>query len=413
VELEKQLEALANSLKGIQGTGRLLGAMSNLIGKVGANATLEPGDFVRTKRSPIHISAPLAYDLWYLFNDVNLVHHIDPHADSEQFVSERLKFLKEKLNSLKPMKAVTNADLINDIIAQPAVFEYKDDWSNQGAYFIQVMVYEMCQKETDFAFDSSGPPGISDTSTSVGHLTFPVGQLGVMEVVSMFQETELEVDDFSLAEDETPVQIGSPDMFPPMDHAGENRSFGKYLIESSYLIPENMKDRVEIMADCVITEDDYTKDVKPKSWTRLWIKKEDVFPVPGEFIGILIKPLSCPPHVWWFQESTPLLYSGNWVETQNLTSGIITMVTLEEDRMDGGIGEEYWVKINGIEIIAYASDFKRYEVDDRVAVLKRWTVDKKADRSFTWKDQRDGIHPIKNQVSLEFVILPITFYKEQ
>jgi uncharacterized membrane protein len=112
------------------------------------------------------------------------------------------------------------------------------------------------------------------------------------------------------------------------------------------------------------------------------------------------------------QESTPFLYAGNWMETQNLTSGIITMVTLETARTDHGIGDEYWVRINGTEIIAYASDFKRYEVNDRVAILKRWTTSSKTNKSFTWINQRNGTHPVKNQVSLEFVILPITFYKQ-
>ena len=177
-------------------------------------------------------------------------------------------------------------------------------------------------------------------------------------------------------------------------------------------MPEDVKDVVELMSTVSISEADYTQDVKSKSWTKVWIKKTDKYPVPGEFIGILVKPLSVPPHVWWFQESTPLLYAGNWVETQNLTSGVITQVTLEVNRTDGGVGDEYWVKINGIEIIAYASDFKLYEVGDRVAILKRWTTGVKATRSFTWKDQRDGQHPIKDQASLEFVIMPITFYKE-
>jgi hypothetical protein len=241
---------------------------------------------------------------------------------------------------------------------------------------------------------------------------FPVGQLGVMEVISMFQETELEVEGFTLKPDEVPVQITETQLFPPMEHAGENRSFGKYLIESGYIIPNEVKSQVEIMSSVYIPEKDYTRNVAPKSWTKLWIKKTDKFPVPGEFIGILCKPVACPPHVWWFQESTPFLYAGNWVETQNLTSGVITQVTLEVNRIDRGIGNEYWVKVNGIEFIAYASDFKLYEVDERVAVLKRWTIGSKTERSFTWKDQRDGTHPVKNQVSLEFMIIPITFYKE-
>jgi len=405
-----EFENLINALKGVQGTGQLLGRMAGLLEKSGARRTLEPGDFFHSGDKPIRMSAPLAYDLWYLSNDVNLVHHIDPGTDSGVYVNENLKFLDDYLNGLKPMKAMTASDLRNDATYEYTISSYKDNWKNEGAYFIQVMPFEMCQKGTGFDYDSDGPSGYSKEEF-IGHVTFPVGQLGIMEVISVFQETELEAEDFSLEDDEKPVIIDDPQMFPPMEHAGENRSFGKYLVDHGYLIPDQVKPVVEIMAS-PISERDYTQNVKPKSWTRLWIKKTDKYPVPGEFIGILIKPLSCPPHIWWFQESTPLLYAGNWVETQNLTSGVITMVTLEAVRIDNGIGDEYWVKVNGIEFIAYASDFRRYEVDDRVAVLKRCTTSAKATRSFSWKDQRDGAHPVKSQVSLEFVILPITFYKE-
>ena len=462
---ERQIvEGLINSLKGIGGTGNLLAKASERLVKL----MIEPGDYVFGGDSPVKMTAPLAVDLWYLQNDVNLVHYIDPATDSEVYVSENLKFLEDKLNGLKPMKAVTKETLVNygketpDLQHPPTVSggswtpeegypnkplpdpgmdlarlheyvaslvawakvcadierasltkfrEFKDSWANEGAYFIQVMPYELGQEGTDFDYDSEVPGG-ANKDDYCGGLMFPVGQLGIMEVVSMFQETELEVDGFSLADDETPVILDDPEMFPPMEHAGEGWSFGKYLIERGYLVPEDVKSQVELMSTVNISTADYTKDVKPKTWTKWWIKKEDTLPVPGEFVGILIKPLSVPPHVWWFQESTPLLYAGNWMETENLTSGVITQVTLEADRTDGGVGNEYWVKVNGIEFIAYASDFKLYEVDERVAVLKRWTTSQKAVRSFTWKDQRDGQHPVKDQVSQEYMIMPITFYKE-
>ena len=455
-------ERIINSLKGLSGTGRLFGLSVTTMNRL--QHVLEAGDYSQAPEKRRNMSAPLAYDLWYLNNDVNLVHHIDPATDSEVYVSENLKFLDDKLNGLKPLKAMTKEAMLlyaGDVViydespvnknfgeesldaplperelAIEELHQYiqkliewskeqkrKEDaktkklkemnatWANEGAYFIQVMPYELGQEGTDFDYDSEVPGG-ANKDDYCGCLMFPVGQLGIMEVVSMFQETELEADDFFLAEDETPVILDDPEMFPPMEHAGEGRSFGKYLIERGYLVPEDVKSQVELMSTVNISTADYTKDVKPKTWIKWWIKKEDTLPVPGEFIGILIKPLSVPPHVWWFQESTPLLYAGNWVETENLTSGVITQVTLEADRTDGGVGNEYWVKVNGIEFIAYASDFKLYEVDERVAVLKRWTTSQKAVRSFTWKDQRDGQHPVKDQVSQEFMIMPITFYKE-
>ena len=340
--------------------------------------------------------------------------------DSERYVNYHLKFIADKLGQLKPLKAMTKENLQSYAEETGKLgsgrpgdsFRHVDaNWANEGSYFIQVMAYELSQRGSGYSFDSQ-IPGWGDKDGYVGGLMFPVGQLGIIQVISLFRETELEADDFTLSELDRPTCISDTQMFPPLELDEGNYCFGTHLVEDAYLVPDDVWDRVELMAPCSITEADYTKNVAPKSWTKFWIKNHDKYPVPGEFVGILIKPLPVPPHVWWFQETTPLLYAGNWVETQNLTSGKITKVTLEADRPDLGIGDEYWVKVNGIEFIAYASDFKRYKVDDRVAVLKRWTVNAKPTRSFSWKDQRDGMHPTENQVSREFVILPITFYKD-
>jgi hypothetical protein len=412
-------ESLINSLKGVQGTGRLLGVLAQFVKDTSTASTLEPGDIVLSGRHPVSMSAPLAYDLWYLWNAVNLVHHINPGTDSEVYVDENLKFLKDKLMGLKPMKALT-LDTLKSYAVETGQLApsgsktfrvIKDNWANEGAYFIQVLAYELCQRGTVIQFDSDGPKNF-ERDNYVGYAAFPAGQLGIMEVISYFQESETDPADYTLEDTEKPVIIPEPSIFPPMEFAGENRSLGAYIIESSYLVPINQVDRVEIMSTGWIPPTEYTQDVAPKTWTRIWIKRTDTFPVPGELLAILCKPLACPPHTWWMQESTPFLYAGNWMETQNLTSGIITMVTLETARTDHGIGDEYWVRINGTEIIAYASDFKRYEVNDRVAILKRWTTSSKTNKSFTWINQRNGTHPVKNQVSLEFVILPITFYKQ-
>lgn len=455
------IKGMINSLKGIAGTGRLLSDASNRLSKL----MLEPGDYIFDDISPVNLTAPLAYDLWYLHNAVNLVHHIDPTTDSELYVSENLKFLEEKLEGIKPLKAVTRDTLVNygketPELADPPIVanywtpdkgfpekplpepdmalqqlheyikklvewaqicheieeksltrfrEFKDSWANEGAYFIQVMPFEMKHLKFLFSFDTDD----IDTDKLAGCILFPVGQLGIMEVISYFQETWTEEEDFALDDYEDIIKVEDPEMFPPISEMELDKSYGEILIEKGYLIPEDKQDVFEyLQKETNLTVEGYKEDIAPKTWARLWIKNEDVFPVPGEFIGILIKPVLAPPHVWWFQESVPLLYAGNWVETQNLTSGIITQVTLEASRTDGGVGNEYKIKINGTEITAYASDFKLYAVKDRVAVLKRWTTSSAATRSFTWVDQRDGQHPVKNEKSEEFTILPITFYKE-
>jgi len=155
----------------------------------------------------------------------------------------------------------------------------------------------------------------------------------------------------------------------------------------------------------------YTEDVKPKMWMRYWIHKSSQI-VPGEFVGILCKPNVAPPHVWWFQESSPFLYAGNWLETWNLTSGVVTEVTLEADRTDGQIGNQYKIKIQGCEVSIEASDFLLYSVGDRVAVVKMDSIETAPTKSFTWLDQPTFKKEHEGELVTNFIIIPATFVAE-
>jgi hypothetical protein len=407
-------ESMINALKGVQGVGRMLGVATQLLEDADLINTMEPGDIVLSGKGPVSMSAPLAYDLWYLWNAVNLVHHIDPGTDSEEYVEENLVFLENKLLGMKPLKALTQETLVSYAVETGQLAPsggktfrvIQDNWANEGAYFVQVLAYELCQINTEVQFDSDGPK-IFERSEYIGYVAFPAGQLGVMEVISYFQESETDDPEYTLEETEKPVIIDDPTTFPPLEFAGENRSLGNYIIENSYLIPDDQLDRVEIMASGWIPPTEYTQDVAPKTWTRIWIKKTDTFPVPGELLAILCKPLSCPPHVWWMQESTPFLYAGNWMETSYLTSGVVVEVLTSADATPNW----YKVRVNGFDIYASSSDYLEYEVDQRVAILKRWTINEYIAKSFTWVSQREGCHPRKEESSFDYVILPLTFYK--
>jgi hypothetical protein len=156
----------------------------------------------------------------------------------------------------------------------------------------------------------------------------------------------------------------------------------------------------------------YGEDVKPKKWMRYWINNADKFPVPGEFIGILCRPVALPPHLWWFQESNPFLYAGNWVDAYNVTTGIITDVTLEADRDDGKPGNQYDIKIQGCEVTLEGSDFLLYSVGDRVAVVKLDTIGVSAEKSFNWLIQNTFIKADEQTEKSNYIIVPISFYKE-
>jgi len=63
--------------------------------------------------------------------------------------------------------------------------------------------------------DSSGPSVTHGfvRDDYAGYVMFPVGQLGVMEVISLFGQTQAEADDFDLTEELTPVTESETDFF--------------------------------------------------------------------------------------------------------------------------------------------------------------------------------------------------------
>ena len=99
------------------------------------------------------------------------------------------------------------------------------------------------------------------------------------------------------------------------------------------------------------------------------------------------------------------------MEAGNLTSGVVTAVTLEADRTDGKIGNQYKVKIQGCEVIIEASDFLVYSVGDRVAVVKVASINAAADKSFTWLDQPILKATDKGTEKTNYIIIPAAFYR--
>jgi len=271
-----------------------------------------------------------------------------------------------------------------------------------------------------------------------------------MEVISLFTETDLTGYPFAayassgyyhqkkpisgLEDKYKPTVQSTPAMFPDAKDAkgnalsGQHYCYGRHLIEglgyykpetpdyqqneknsagSSAYAPASARD-VELWAENI---KDYGEDIKPKKWFRYWIHKDSTFPVPGEFVGILVRPEATPPHVWWFQESSPFLYAGNWMETNNLTSGIVKSVTAEGDRTDGGIGNLYCVAIQGCDVYISASDFLEYSVGDRVAVLKVDSTASAATKAFSTLNQVVFKETDKNTSKTNYVIIPATFFK--
>lgn len=442
---ENIARALA-SMKGLAGSGNILSKLVSDISDI--VMTMEPGDFVNTK-SGQKFAAPVASDLWYLFYHDNFLkkYHADESADFKHYkyapyLSTNLSFLSS-LTGLKPLKIFADLDSLG--IDEGFGEIIKPQYANNGMYWINTIAFEIWGKGISIQYASDGPKGFNPNDY-VGYLSFPIGQLGVMEVISLLQETELTGNQFvaveglstywpknvaDLKDNDKPSLQSTPEMFPDAKNSngnilsGQNYCYGRHLVENGYVVPDkpvpsqNSQNSdhsgaygptpsrdVELFSKKM---EKYAETVEPKLWMRYWIHKDSTLPVPGEFIGILCRPVATPPHVWWFQESSPFLYAGNWLETGNLTSGIVTARATSMDWPT----YIYKVKVQGVEVWCYTTDFYEYGSGDRVALVKLDTTTAKADKSFTWLDQKHLKVVDAGTVKVNYAIIPATFYKQR
>lgn len=440
-ELARKLE----SMKGLSGSGTVLSnAVRKLADFVG---TMEPGDIVAGDNIS---AAPIATDLWYLSYHQNFlkVYYEDTradfnHLDYSTYLAGKMSFL-DYLTGLKPLKVL--CDLEDQFEIEEGFGEIiPTQYTNNGIYWVNKAFFELRATGTELAYPSDGSAGFQMAPNDyAGYLAIPIGQLGVMEVISLIQETELSGYAFAAYDGDAdyaellpltdpedqyiPSVQSPPEMFPEMKDAGQAYCYGRHLIDGyGYCKPETpVANRngnnssgttayaptasldVELWAENI---KDYEEAIEPKKWMRYWIHKDSTLPVPGEFIGVLCRPLASPPHVWWFQESAPFLYAGNWMETQYLTSGLVLSVTVEGDRTDGGTGNAYTVAIQGVHVVINASDFFSYSAGDRVAVLKTAAIG--TAMAFSSFQQTAFKQADENTAKSTYVIIPATFYKKR
>jgi hypothetical protein len=410
------LDGVIESLKGIVNSGGTIGQMATLLNKE-FGLTLDPGDaMINSKDSQVVMAAPIAQDLWYLFNHVNGMTWIQKDANTTDYFTQRLAFFATKLQGIEALKGLTTpTDITKGIPPDTADWDKYmgagslTEWKNIAKPWYQLMAFEILFKKQSFRYNSEA----TTPDDVVGYISFPVAQLGVMEVISLVQQSLTDASTFTMNDDEKPVKE-SPSLFPPMTGWILNKCYGRHLIESGYLVPDAEKSKYLHPAKTIIPEQKYGADIKPKGWARLWITRTDKWPVPGEFIGILCKPTPVP-HCWWFQASYPFLYAGDWFDTWDLTSGIIeTKTTGVTHHTNGTSCTLYRVRIYGRLIDIYSSDFLDYTVGDRVGVCKVFFMVKDPrTTSFDFQDQaaQTGIAP-EPLMSVDYVIIPITFFQE-
>ena len=455
-----------DTLKGGQMSGALSSRIAQLFTLVQEDESLarapiavDPGDAIFVgggEAASISLSLPIAYDVWYLWHTVNVMPEND--EDAESFVNLILTPLFQYHSMIQPLRTVSRDVVEGEDDIYPDVFFFQE----KGFSCIKEMRFETFLHDKSPSFVSGGPkrigdPGIHHENLGIadvycGYLAFPVGPLGVQQVVSVISESLLAKEGYQVEDNSLdPVEAG--ELLCPIGERTED-CMGRHLVEKAYLLVDQ---DAEYPAETMTGQE----SILPHHWMRLWLDKEKAWPIPGEFIAMVVKPMGVPPHCWWYQPTSPLLYAGQFFETEYYTSGVVLAVISEVDRdWEAGtatyevtalsssyeqrsgygeyhlvmgeqfaeweeVGNIYKVRVKDQDLYLKPSDFLDYEVDQRVAVRKAPGLKD----NFIWDDLESGrLEPgtgvlerleYDNQmagndfkINKEWVIVPITFYAE-
>lgn len=292
-------------------------------------------------------SQPKMSDLWYT-HDVQE----DPFEDDDD--DEAKDFVEENLHEVKLVKTVIDTKGKS----KRRAFTMDYEWVPDG-------------KSSTVELTEAG---------AIAALEFLTGDLVAMENTMLLGEITGEVND---------VKKGGkliPSPAPPAKSGEElTLTHGFYVAE----------DNVKILQK--------SEDFHPFTVTRKEMLKEEKFPTPGEFLGMAVR--AWPNHAWFSQESNPFMFAANWFETNHYSGGLVKAKNDISDDQDGS-DFDYEVMVRGkLKTGVISSDFKEYEIDDRVAILKRDSLDD--DELFTNLDMKE------NEYNETWIIVPITFYQEE
>lgn len=382
---------------------------------------------------------PINPDIWYLVISQSLL----PSAGEgfEEKVTKILGFLNDylvKLDNIKTLLSVPN---------KGALVKW-GGWGDHSGLedalikVIRTMRFEtwICYEDSKLntEFPSKGPVATrpKDAETPAvemvgklyaGFIAFPVGPPGAMEVLSIYSESMiLRAKDYPLTPDGV-VRIDWPDgwacvtaqsmegfMSPMTDMS--RKCPGVHVVENGYITTSDAAEYPSSRIDVV----KYPLYNKEHQDLRYYFRRDARWPIPGEFIGLLAKPF--PNHVWWFQKTSPFLYSGNWFETNHYTSGVVTGIVAP---LDGAKGVVYKCKVRGLEIYIATSDFYGYSIGARVAILRIPDINRSVTTplkgTYKWGEMEDLLTReetlTENPTGLDYdihtglLILPIEFYK--
>jgi len=245
------------------------------------------------------------------------------------------------------------------------------------------VIYQAKYEMRAFQRGWRSPEGVLDQKNAdmvTGWIDFPSGiPFGAVEMLVAITEAGTEPEELSVKPGKGPAPP-----LPAKFFKGQKREY--ILFNHIWLVQKGVK----AMAPPVAAGE----QTKKIWWLRVNLTEQDLYPFPGEFVGLAVRLFPNLP--WGTQKSSPYIFSGNWIDTLYYTSGIVKEVIQGED------SDEYIIKWRGQEIRVKSSDYATYKRHDRVVVLKDIKTGRPTQRfddEDTEKFNRD-----------EWAIVPITFY---
>jgi len=311
----------------------------------------------------VGLGLPIAYDVWYLYDAGNVLIF---GGKTREETMEKMEDYFDSIDNAKPLKPPETAPTPGAyLLTGGGGSGVTPDTLGAVAYAIKEARYEVFPTGNSEMYASDGPK--QRQGSYAGYIAFPVGPLGVMWGISLTTESSLSGGSSGSVRpvDAQNATVPGGELLPPFD-VDRAEVAGQKLMSKGYLVEDDTC--VEILAaEC-------GGDTPAlHQWLRYWIKPDNTEIIPGEFVGMLCRPW--PLHCWWFQETSPILYAGNWIETEFYTSGIVKEVqVIDEDfePQEGEVGNRYKVWVKNEEIIVKSTDFFEYEVDERVGLLKTY-----------------------------------------
>lgn len=351
--------------------------------------------------SRVGLGVPIAYDIWYLYEAGNVLTF---GGKTKEETLEKMESFFSEIDDAKPLLSPESKPTPGPyIFSGGSGSSVSFDTFGTKEYTVKEARYEVMEPGGSANYASNGPK--QNTGDYVGYIAFPVGPMGVMWGISLASESSLSggTSGSVKAVDAENATVQGGELLPPFD-VNRSEVAGEKLMSKGYLIEDDIK--VEILAENFGGLDNPALH----HWLRYWITEDNTEIIPGEFVGILCRPW--PLHCWWFQETSPFLYSGHWIETEFYTSGIVKEVQVIDEDFEpdtGEVGNRYKVWVKNEEIIVKSSDFLEYEVDERVGLLKTWR-EGSGEGGFNWKDLE--LLDTGETLTEDWVIVPAGFYEE-